>query len=114
MSDATSVLTPLSSAPNFDAMQVVELDTSRVKSYDLVGGGATKTHTLSASCQLIQVYVVFDTTEPFPVVELKRGTGNGTWPFFAGKDYHGTQGLERDIIISFTGTGTAQVRIMEA
>lgn len=111
---ASTVITPTSASPRADGMQTNELDTSRVYILDLVGGEAAKKHTLKDKTTLIEVFVAISSDDPFPVVEAKRGTGPATWPFFSGKDFKGVATLPRDVFFSFAGTGTAQVRILEA
>jgi hypothetical protein len=114
MSDKNKVLTPLSSAPNFDAMQVMPLNTDRAHPVVLAGGAAVP-HRFADDTEMAFIYVPLASDGVSRIfVDVTRGDdpeksfplASGYWPF-------GTVGDPRTASFRLA-TGSATIIVMEA
>lgn len=114
MSDKNKVPTPLSSSPNFDAMQVMPFHPHR--SAAVSATSVATTHPLGGEdndTDMIHLKVVIaGDTSAWPHVDITVGEAVA-WPHEAGNHYWGAVGLGQ-IVISYAGDGTATVYVMEA
>ncbi len=111
--DKRRVRLPTGNTPNFEGVQVMPFETADVVEYIISAQSGSPIHPISEGIQMVWLFVDIDSTDRLPVVEVVRGTGI-SWPLVSGYHYLGTVDEPRFLTFSFSGTGTATIKIMEA